>query len=86
MASLLQRLAIKGLGIASPEYQVGAHFEALGGGVLMAPSKSIRYFFAILSCPEVQCWGYIKKVANNCKITLRDKARGCVKKLPVRSL
>ena len=41
--------------MASPDYQVGAHFEALGEGVLMAPSKSIGYFFAISSCPEVRC-------------------------------
>ena len=43
------------LGMASPYYQVGAPFEALGEGVLMAPSKSIGYFFAISSCPEVRC-------------------------------
>ena len=30
--------------MASPDYHVGAHFEALGEGVLMAPSKSIGYF------------------------------------------
>ena len=41
--------------VASLDYQVGAHFEALGEGVLMAPSKSIGYFFAISSCPEVRC-------------------------------
>ena len=43
------------LGMASPDYQVEAHFEALGEGVLKAPSKSIGYFFAISSCPEVRC-------------------------------
>ena len=43
------------LGMASPDHQVGALFEALDEGVLMAPSKSIGYFFAISSCPEVRC-------------------------------
>ena len=32
---------LKGLGLASPDHQVGAHFEALDKGVLMAASKSI---------------------------------------------
>ena len=45
---------LNGLGVASPDYQVGAHFEALDEGVLMVPSKSIGYFFAISSCPEVR--------------------------------
>ena len=37
---------LKGLGVASPDHQVGAHCEALDeGGVLMAPSKSIGYFW-----------------------------------------
>ena len=49
---------LKGLGVSSPDHQVGAHFEALGEGVLMAPSKSIRYFFAISSCLEVRCDAY----------------------------
>ena len=35
---------LKGLGVASPDHQVGALFEALDEGVLMAPSKSIGYF------------------------------------------
>ena len=48
--------------MASPDYQVGAHFEALGEGVLMAPSKSIGYFFAISSCPEVR-W-HVKVLSN----------------------
>ena len=43
------------LGMASPYYQEGAPFEALSEGILMAPSKSIGYFFAISSCPEVRC-------------------------------
>ena len=41
--------------MASPDHQVGALFEALDEGVLMVPSKSIGYFFAISSCPEVRC-------------------------------
>ena len=32
------------LGVASPDHQVGALFEALDEGVLMVPSKSIGYF------------------------------------------
>ena len=48
---------LKGLGVASPDHQVGALFEALDEGVLMAPSKSIGYFFAISSCPEVRWVG-----------------------------
>ena len=42
---------LKGLGLASPNYQVGAHFEALFKGVLMAASKSIETF---LPFPELQ--------------------------------
>ena len=38
---------LKGLGLASPDYQVGAHFEALDEDVLMEGSKSFEYFFAI---------------------------------------
>ena len=49
---------LKGLGVASPDHQVGALFEALDEGVLMVPSKSIGYFFAISSCPEVRCATY----------------------------
>ena len=30
--------------MASPDHQVGAHFEALDEGALVAPSKSIGYF------------------------------------------
>ena len=51
LASLLQTRSrgwpLKGLGVASPDHQVGAHFEAHGEGVLMAPSKSSGYSFAI---------------------------------------
>ena len=36
---------LKGLGVASPDYQVGAHFEALDKGMLVAASKSIETFF-----------------------------------------
>ena len=38
---------LKGLGLASPDYQVGAHFEGLDKGVLMAVLKSFENFFAI---------------------------------------
>ena len=38
---------LKGLGLASPDYQVGAHFEALNKGVLMAGLKFFEHFFAI---------------------------------------
>ena len=46
--------------MASPDHQVGALFEALDEGVLMAPSKSIGYLFAISSCPEVRCFGHAR--------------------------
>ena len=36
---------LKGLGLASPDYQVGAHFEALDEGVLIAVLKSFEHFF-----------------------------------------
>ena len=45
---------LKGLGVASPDHQVGALFEALDEGVLMVPLKSIGYFFATSSYPEVR--------------------------------
>ena len=48
---------LKGLGLASPNYQVGAHFEALFKGVLVAASKSIETFFAISTFPELRCVG-----------------------------
>ena len=51
MASLLQTRSrgwpLKGLGLASPDYQVGAHFEALDEGILMAVLKSFENFVAI---------------------------------------
>ena len=46
---------LKGLGLASPNYQVGAHFEALVKGVLVAASKSIETFYIISTFPELQC-------------------------------
>ena len=46
---------LKGLGLASPDHQVGAHFEALDKGVLMAASKSIETFLAISTFPELRC-------------------------------
>ena len=42
------------LGVASLDYQVGAHFEALDKGVLVAASKSIETFFAISTFPELR--------------------------------
>ena len=45
---------LKGLGVAFPGFQVGAHFEALDNGVLVAASKSIETFFAISTFPELR--------------------------------
>ena len=50
---------LKGLGLASPNYQVGAHFEALVKGVLVAASKSFETFFAISTFPELRCQALI---------------------------
>ena len=47
---------LKGLGVASPDYQVGAHLEALDKGVVVAASKSIETFFATSTFPELW-WG-----------------------------
>ena len=41
--------------MASPDYQVGALFEALDEGVLMVPLKSIGFFPAISSCHTLSC-------------------------------
>ena len=49
---------LKGLGLASPYYQVGAHFEALDEGVLMAVLKSFEHFFAI-SNSAVALWVWL---------------------------
>ena len=58
MASLLQTRSrgwpLKGLGLASPDYQVGAHFEALDEGILVAAFKSTGYFFPISISLEVR--------------------------------
>ena len=51
----IQRLAINGLGIEDPDYQVGARFEALNEGVLVAASKSTGFFFAISISQKVRC-------------------------------
>ena len=42
----IQRLAIKGFwdGLEAPDYQVGAHFEALDKGVLVAALKLMDIF------------------------------------------
>ena len=59
MASLIQTRSrgwpLKGLGLASPDYQVGAHFEALDEGLLMAVLKYLENFFAI-SKPAAPLW------------------------------
>ena len=59
MASLLQTRSrgwpLKGLGLASPDYQVGAHFEALNKGVLMAGLKFFEHFFAISKLAAALC-------------------------------
>ena len=46
---------LKGLGVASPDYQVGAHFEGLDKGVLMAVLKSFEHFFAISNSAAALC-------------------------------
>ena len=46
---------LKGLGVASPDYQVGAHFEGLDQGVLMTVLKSFENFLAI-SKPAAALW------------------------------
>ena len=51
----IQRLAIKESGSASPDYQVGAHFEALDEGILVAALKSIEHFFAIQVSLNYRC-------------------------------
>ena len=40
--------------IEDPDYQVGARFEALDEGVLVAASKSTGYFFAISISQKVR--------------------------------
>ena len=45
------RLAIKGFGLELSTYQVGAHFEALDEGVLMAPFKASEQFFRHFNYP-----------------------------------
>ena len=45
---------IKGLGLASPDYQVGAHLEAVDKGVLVAASNSIETFFTISTFPKAR--------------------------------
>ena len=55
---------LKGLGVASPDHQVGALFEALDEGILMVPSKSIGYFLVILSDPDERCLSLIIFHAN----------------------
>ena len=47
--------SLKGLGVASPDHQVGANFEALDEGVLMAVLKSFEHFFAILNPAAALC-------------------------------
>ena len=46
---------LKGLGVASPDYQVGAHFEALDKGLFKATFKLTGYFFPISISLEVRC-------------------------------
>ena len=48
---------LKGLGVASPDYQVGAHFEALIKGLLMAGLKFFEHFFAISKLAAALCIG-----------------------------
>ena len=51
----IQRMAIKSLGMEAAEYQVGAHFEALDKGILVAALKLTGYFFPISISPKVRC-------------------------------
>ena len=68
--------------MASPDHQVGAHFEALDEGVLMAPSKSIGYFFAISSGPEVRCLARDTTLHNDGSLTaLLAANRGWISRL-----
>ena len=46
---------LKGLGVASPDYQVGAHFEGLDQGALMTVLKSFENFLAILKPAAALC-------------------------------
>ena len=41
--------------MASPDYQVGALFEALDQGVLVAGSKFFEHFFAISKAAAALC-------------------------------
>ena len=56
----------KGLAVASPDYQVGTHFEALGKGVCVVPLKSIQTFLAMSTFPEVRCPTETKFVYHKC--------------------
>ena len=64
MASLIQTRSrgwpLKGLGVASPDYQVGAHFKALDEGVLMAVLKSFEHFFAISKPAAALCRAFLE--------------------------
>ena len=51
MSVIQTQLAIKGFGPELSTYQVGAHFEALDEGVLMAPLKSSEQFFRHFNFP-----------------------------------
>ena len=59
MSSLIQTRSrgwpLKGLGLASPDYQVGANFESLDQGVLMTVLKSFEHFFAISKPAAALC-------------------------------
>ena len=49
-----ERLARRGFGDGGPDHRVGAHFEALDEGVLVAVLKSIGYFFSFYIYTEEQ--------------------------------
>ena len=53
-SGLQQAIHSEGLGVASPDHQVGAHFEAVDEGVLVAGLKSIETFFAISTFSELR--------------------------------
>ena len=42
----------------APDYRVGAHFEALVEGVVLAALESTGYFFPISMSLQVQCVHY----------------------------
>ena len=63
----IQRLAIKGLGTASSEYQVGAHLKALDEGILLVPLDP-RYNQVGFNLISVQVCSQIEPVRCGCRV------------------